>query len=151
MDPRTLRPVTTLRRGALPIAALLLAACSGSPVAPDALPADTTATVVEVDDGLTYLVTDDLAARIQQPGSAELDQLADAGVVLGAEVTELTITEDATGSRFVVVPPDGPEARLHLLVADTLHPVRVAPGDRGVVTELAEGDASLASHLTVAP
>jgi hypothetical protein len=53
-----------------------------------------------------------------------LAELEASGVTLGEEVEQLSVSLAPTGSSFLVVPPDGPNARLHLLVDGTLHPVR---------------------------
>jgi hypothetical protein len=105
------------------------------------------AEVVEV-DGLLHLVTGDLeAVRIQQPGAAELAELEAQGVRLGNEVTQLTLADEPTGSRFVIVPPDGPDAQVHLLVDGVLYPVVTNVADQADLTVFEEASVSILSRL----
>jgi hypothetical protein len=92
-----------------------------------ATPGPVDAYVAETDGDLLHLVVEGERVRIQQPRAASLAELEAAGVEVGVEVDRLLVLPAPTGSSFVIVPPDGPAARLHLLVDDTLHPIRTRP------------------------
>jgi hypothetical protein len=84
----------------------------------------TDAYVATTDGDLLHLIVDGTRSRIQQPRAATLAELEASGVTLGEEVEQLSVSLVPTGSSFLIVPPDGPNARLHLLVDGSLHPVR---------------------------
>lgn len=108
------------------------------------------AEVVEIGDGLVYLVFDREAIRIQQPAAIELADLEADGVRVGDEIERVALAPSPTGSRFVMVPPDGPDARLHLLVDDVLHPVIARAGTRADIDGRAEAAVETLTSL-VAP
>ncbi len=145
-----------LRRSLAAVAALaavitLVVLLAGQDPEPAGASGQAEAEVLEVDDGLIYLVSDGMALRIQQPRAAELAELEADGATVGGEVARLAVTDEPTGSTFVIVPPDGPDARLHLLVDDVLHPVVTGTATLDDVVDLEEAPIELFQRLAVAP
>jgi len=104
--------------------------------------------VVEVDDGLLYFLWDGGRQRIQQPAAMSDDDLAALGVTLGTtSVPVLTVGEP--GSRFVLHPPDGSDARLYLIDGDTAHPVVVTRVTPAAVMSLPEIDELVITRVRV--
>jgi hypothetical protein len=62
----------------------------------------------------------------------------------GRRIAELDVRRSATGSFFAVVPPDGPNARLHLVVGGRIHEVVV----QHVKADLVEGIDNLRRDVT---
>ena len=127
-----------------------LAGCTAPSAASPAV-RSSTAQVVDIDHGRVYLVTDEAAIRIQQPRAAEWAELESAGVALATEITHLSVSSEETGSTFVVVPPDGADARLHLLVDGLLHPIVVSAASADDIAPLAEAPVELLWSLEVGP
>jgi hypothetical protein len=99
-----------------------------------------------LDSGLIYLVADGTKTRIQQPRAATFDEL-DADVV--EEVATLGVADAPTGSQFVVVPPDGPDAALYLLVDGVLDPVEIHAASQDSLDALPDADQPAFDHLEV--
>lgn len=89
--------------------------------------------VIGVDGGLNggkvYLVEQGERARIAQPRPMTADDVRKAGLKRGKRIAHLDVTGRATGSWFAVVPADGPDARLHVVLGDTIHEVVVQAVD----------------------
>ena len=100
-----------------------------------------------LDSGLVYLVVDGTQTRIQQPRAATLDELD--GVEVAEEAATIGVADVATGSQFVVVPPDGPDAALYLLVDGVLHPVDVQAASQASLDALSDDDQPAFDHLEV--
>lgn len=85
--------------------------------------------VVGVDGGLNggtvYLVDQGEKARIAQPRPMSAEDVRKAGLKRGTRIAHLDVTAKSTGSWFAVVPADGPDARLHVVLGDTIHEVVV--------------------------
>jgi hypothetical protein len=111
----------------------------------------TDAYVAATDGDLLHLIVDGTRSRIQQPRAATLAELEASGVTLGEEVEQLSVSPAPTGSSFLVVPPDGPNARLHLLVDATLHPVRTRALPLADLEAYPVATEVLFDHVAVAP
>lgn len=94
--------------------------------------------VVGVEGGLNggkvYLVRQGERARIAQPRAMTEQDVRAAGLRRGARIAHLDVTAKATGSWFAVVPADGSDARLHIVIGDTIHEVVV----QAVATEVVD-------------
>jgi hypothetical protein len=110
----------------------------------------TVAEVMQVGD-LLYLATGDLTLlRIQQPGSFDHAELEAAGVQLGRELTQLVVAPEPTDSQLVIVPPDGPDARVHLLVDGVLYPVVVNDAEHADLSVFEDAPIAILGRLDVA-
>lgn len=77
-----------------------------------------------LDGGLVYFVWQGRKQRIQQPRPMTPSDLTALGLRPGPAVASL-VAGRGPGSYFVVSPPDGPDARLHVVIGDVVHPVLV--------------------------
>jgi hypothetical protein len=104
--------------------------------------------VVEVDDGLLYFLWDGGRQRIQQPAAMNDDDFAELGVTRSTTaIPVLTVGEP--GSRFVLHPSDGTEARLYLIDGETAHPVVVTRVDAAAVVSFPEIDELVVTRVRV--
>jgi hypothetical protein len=69
-------------------------------------------------------------------------------VQLGRELTQLAVAPEPTDSRLV--PPDGPDARLHLLVDGVLYPVVVNGAEHADLSAFEDAPIAILRHLDVA-
>lgn len=88
-----------------------------------------------LDGGLIYVLWDGGKQRIAQPAALTEADLEGLGLAREPAVAQLTVTDSPGSSRFVVVPPDGPDARLHLVADGVVREVLV----QHVAAELLEG------------
>lgn len=100
-----------------------------------------------LDGGLVYVVVDGRKQRIQQPRAMTYADVTTAGLEPGETIPAVRLADTATGSYFVVVPPDGPDARLHLVVDGTIHPVLIREADHSELTDVPEVAHSVLDRL----
>lgn len=90
--------------------------------------------------------------RIQQPAAFHEDDLADLGLRIGLPAPRVLHVgggrEMRFGSRFVMVPADGPDARLHLLRGASLHPLDVARIDDETIDRMRDLEDTVIDRVT---
>lgn len=102
-----------------------------------------------LDGGLVYYVWQGEKHRIQQPRAMTAADVEQLGLEYGPTVTGL-VAGEVEGSWFAVVPPDGAEARLHVVVGDTIHPVVVQAIDEQLVRSISDATSPVITRLAVA-
>lgn len=88
-----------------------------------------------IESGMVHVFADGELHRVQQPRAMTAEDLDAMGIELGAPVVHVHLTEAPTDAFFAVVPPDGSDARLHLVVDAVAHPVVV----QEIAAEAVEG------------
>lgn len=78
-----------------------------------------------LEGGLLYLLWQGAKERIQQPVALTQADVEQRQLHREPAVAQLTVVDHEAGSSFVVVPPDGPDARLHLIVDGLIREVLV--------------------------
>jgi hypothetical protein len=153
-------------RAAALCSAALLAACSSGADPPAAAPTDPPPAtqvvptpedlpdgrVAEVDGGLDggllYIIWDGAKERIAQPAPFDAATLDELGLRVEDPIVELTARDEPDPRTFwVVYPADGPEARLHLAVADRLYPVQTVEAPSWQVDRLPDATDSLLNRM----
>lgn len=99
-----------------------------------------------LDGGLLYFFSKGEKQRIQQPRAMTAADLTTLGVRVGPAVTTL-VRDGAHRSYFAVVPPDGDDARLHVVIAGLAHPVVVQEVAREVVSSIPDAATDLTARL----
>jgi hypothetical protein len=108
--------------------------------------------VAEVDgglqSGLLYIVWDGTKERIGQPAPMDRDTLEEIGLRLREPAERFEARPEPDPRTFwVVTPPDGPHARLHLAIADRLYPVVTVPARRSQIDRLADPEVPLLNRM----
>jgi hypothetical protein len=104
--------------------------------------------VVEVDGGLLYIIWDGVKEQIGQPAPFDDATLDELGLRVEDPISELTARDEPDPRTFwVVYPADGPEARLHLAVADRLYPVQPVEARSWQVDRLPDATDSLLNRM----
>ena len=112
------------------------AGSSTAPV-PDELPDGIVAQVADVGGSRLFIVWDGTAERIQQPAPMDRATVREIGLRRAAPVERFTARAQPDPRTFwVVVPPSGPRARLHLAVRNRLHPVITVPAEQAQIDRL---------------
>ena len=166
-----MRVLAGARRAA--VAAVLVAACSqggvttsptaappasnqasdaptpGSLPSPASLPDGSVAAVGDaMNGGLLYIVWDGTAERIEQPAPMDRKTLREIGLRRVAPVERFTARPEPDPRTFwVVFPPSGPRARLHLAVANRLYPVVTVPAHQSQIDALEPPSESLLNRM----
>lgn len=100
-----------------------------------------------LDGGLLYFVWGNEKERIQQPRAMTVEDVTSLGLTRGAAVVNLA-AGGRDGSYFAVLPPDGPEARLYVVIDRTIHPVVVQDVDAEMVRAIPDAADSRITHLS---
>jgi hypothetical protein len=100
-----------------------------------------------LDGGLVYVVAGHEKHRIQQPRAMSVEEAEDEGLRRGDPIVRVRTSDSSTGSFFAVVPADGPEARLHLIVDGVMHPVVIQEVDAAALEGLTDADPPVLAHL----
>lgn len=99
-----------------------------------------------LDGGMVFYVWHGEKQRIQQPRAMTEDEVITEGLRRGAAVATLA-ADGPEGSYFVVVPPDGPQAELHVVLDGTIHPVLVQEIDPETVRSIPDASTAITTRL----
>ena len=102
-----------------------------------------------LDGGKVYLVEQGEKVRIAQPRAMSPEDVREAGLKRGKRIAHLDVTARTTGSWFAVVPADGPDARLHVVLGDTIHEVAIQALHTTVADTLATSRAQWLDKLAL--
>lgn len=109
-------------------------------------------TVVATDDGRFFFLWNGGKHRIQQPAAFDEADLAGLGLQIGRPAPRvLEVGEEPEtrfGTRFVMVPADGPEARLHLLRGSSLHLLDIVRVDASTVAAMPDLTGTVIDRVT---
>ena len=98
--------------------------------------------------GLLYIVWDQTKERIVQPAPLDVATVADLGLRLQPQVGRLTARAQPDPRTFWVVhPPSGPEAALHLAIGPRLYPVQTVPADARQIEQLPDATEPLLNRM----
>lgn len=101
-----------------------------------------------LDGGLLFIVWDGTRERIEQPAPFDAATIEDLGLQLQEPIERLTAMSEPDPRNFWVVhPPEGGKARLHLAVADRLYPVETVPAEQHQIDELGVPDEPLLNRM----
>jgi hypothetical protein len=101
-----------------------------------------------LDGGMLYIIWDGAKERIAQPAPFDDATVDELGLHVEDPISELTARDEPDPRTFwVVYPADGPEARLHLAVADRLYPVQTVEALRSQVERLPDAADPLLNRM----
>jgi hypothetical protein len=87
--------------------------------------------------GLVFIVWDGTAERIAQPAPMPREVVREIGLRIAEPVARFTARAQPDPRTFwVVYPPSGPRARLHLAVRNRLYPVVTVPAEQAQIDSL---------------
>jgi hypothetical protein len=98
--------------------------------------------------GRIFLLHNGRKQRISQPRAMTVEDAA--AYQRGPRIAEVEVASTSTGSIFAVVPPDGPKARLHLVIGDTIHEIVVQHVKAEHVTGISNLRRNVLDRLVVA-
>ena len=87
-----------------------------------------------LEGGRLWLIWNGQKQRIYQPRGMTVEE--GRGYAKGLRTAQVALSGRSTGSMFAVVPFDGPDARLHLIVGGTIHEVVVQQVKASVINSL---------------
>ena len=101
-----------------------------------------------LDGGRIYLLHNGRKQRIYQPRPMTVAEAA--AYDRGRRIAQVEVATAATDSFFAVVPADGPDARLHLVIGDTIHEVVVQHVKADLVAAIDDAKRDVTGRLVVA-
>lgn len=119
----------------------------------DSRTADSEARIVATEGGLAggrvWLVAGQKRSRIPQPTPLDPSETRAQRLRVRGDPVEFRVVDVITGSSFVVMPADGPDARLYLRLGDELYGVDVDQISQSDIDALTD-DPTLTSRITLA-